>query len=481
MAFLVCLGSASASAEQPSAEEAEVPVGVIPLDDSARAGSLMQTVGGLLDEARFDVYIGDRLERSLAKRRVAPPDSRVSAKFAGLSATIASGVEHFFYKGNQSAIDALSPAFDLGMSHLDVLTRRPDYAAQVFEAGMVMIRAYDALDEDENARSVARALVESLPALEPSGANNPPEIISLVEAERQKLAEEGTILELEMLDGEECTGYVNGAPVDDEPVVVAADRSYMVTMDCGGSQAPVWRVEPRAGESLAVPISPGNPLEFSMQGDTFDQRRRAEAYLRMVAFWAGLPRMLGVSRVTEAESEESVLFVRAETDGEIVWSDGNNEEAITRGLARVLPSYRGQPAQQGDSSSDGLEEQVDWVGWSLVGGGAALVGVGAWVAVLAEGRAREIKCSPDTDYGTSAGECSDVDTLRFRDNAELETAESEVTRARIAGWGSLTAGVGLAAWGVWRLASAESPADQTVSVDGRPTAGGGMAIVRWRF
>ncbi len=481
VAWVVCLSPAVARAQAAKKEATTHRVAVVALDDGARSGSLMQTVSGLLDRAQFDVVMGERLRRVLAQRQVAKPRAAVAAKFAGMANVIADGVEQFFYKGNQAAIDKLSPVFDMGMADLEVLARRPDFAAQIYQAGLVMIRAYKNLHQEENAEAVAQLLVKSLPGLEPSPATAPPKIIRFIKSERDKLAQQKTTLAVEMVDDHDCTAYINGSPVEaKKPYPVAGATKYMVTMDCGGAAAPVWQLTVDKGAAVVAPVAPSDPLEVVMKSGDFRERRRAEAYLRLVAFWGDAPRVLGVTRAAAAHADETLLFVRVDHDGNAQWSDSTDERAISRGLARVLPSFHQTGAGVQPQPADA---KVDWVGWSLVGGGVALMGVGTWVAVAAEGRATQVECSPDTDYGTSASDCKGVDIVRFADQSELDKAESQVTWARVAGYGSLAVGVGLSAWGVWRLVSPEAPAagGAAVSVSAYPTARGAQASVRWRF
>lgn len=467
-------------------EEREHRVAVVALDDEARSGGVMQTVSGLLDGAKFDVMIGDRLEVALAERQVPAPRASVASKFSGLVNVIADGVEQFFYKGNEAAIAKLSPVFDMGMANLDVLARRPDFADQIFQAGLVMVRAYKNLGQDDNAEAVAQLLVKALPGLEPSAATAPPNIIRFMKKQRDRLAKEGTTLEVEMVRGKNCTAFINGSPVEPKSYPVAGGADYMVTMDCGGSAAPVWKLTVPVGAKVVAPVSPDDPMAMSMTSGDFRQRRKAEAYLRLVAFWSGAPRVLGVTRSAATETEESILFVRVAANGEAVWSDNTNERAISRGLARVLPEYR---KNVGDGEVPVVDDgggEIDWLGWSLVGGGVVVAGVGSWVALAAEDRALQIECSPDTDYGTREGDCEGVSVLTFADQNELEQAESEVTLARVAGYGSILAGVGLASWGLWRLAAPEGRPSQasseaSVSLEATPTRGGAMAGIRWHF
>lgn len=476
------LPTVAVAAPPSGEEERRYRVAVVALDDGARAGGLMQTVSGLLDGAKFDVLVGERLEALLDERKASAPRAEVATKFSDLPNIIADGVELFFYKGNEAAIAKLSPVFDMGMANLEVLARRPDFADQVYQAGLVMIRAYKNLEQNENAVAVAQLLVKSLPGLEPSAATAPPKIIRFMKEQRRALAKEGTRLSLEMVDGKDCTAFINGTPVEQKPYPVASGVEYMVTMDCGGSAAPVWTLELAEGEQVVAPVAPRDPLAFSMADGDFRARRMAEAYLRLVSFWSRAPRVLGVTRAAAADTDETVLFARVAAGGEAVWSDSTDERAISRGLARVLPEFRENVGADEIAAPGEASDEIDWLGWSLVGGGVALTGVGAWVALAAEDRALEIQCSPDTDYATSAADCEGVPVIAFADQDELEKAESQVTWARVAGYGSLTAGVGLAAWGVWRLASSEQRPDKaSVAFEARPTRGGAVAGLRWRF
>mgnify|MGYP006897006040 CR=1 FL=1 len=87
------------------------------------------------------------------------------------------------------------------------------------------------------------------------------------------------------------------------------------------AEAPVWRTTVDEGEHLTVPISSGSPLDYEMEDGGFTSRKTAENYLRMVQFWTGIPRVVGVKQKTPGESSEGVLVVRIDRDGSAAWSD----------------------------------------------------------------------------------------------------------------------------------------------------------------
>lgn len=503
VATLVLFVAAPAAAQE-AAPAAEAPltgggeadaeayrVAVVPLDQGAKSGALMERVHGLLDTAKFDVWAGQRLAEKVAKRQVPVPSRETAAKFSGLGTVIADGVESFFYKGHETAIERLTPVLDLGMNNLEVVARRPDFADQIYQAGLVVVRAYHNLEQLENAQATAQLLVRRLPGLQPSPSSVPPKIVRFMQVQRDALAKSNTMLKVDKIDGEGCTAYVNGTPIGEKAVPVSSRIDYFVTMDCGQSQAPVWRVRVPAGQTVVVPVAAGNPLDFAMADGTFESRRLAESHLRMVSFLVDSPRVLGVSQEMADDTEEKILVVRVEQTGRAIWSDSADERTISRVLARVLPEYEQGDGEAGAVGGPAVAAEADagstdWVGWSLVGGGAALTGVGVYAILAAGDRAAQIECSPDTAANPSAADCEGVETIYFANDQEISDAEGEVTMTRILGGTAIAAGLGLAGWGSWRLLSEPEPAvpndgGAELTVQAGPTTDGARVGLRLLF
>lgn len=489
------LAAADASAESGGeasggdAEETTRRVAVVSFDEGTQAGALIESVSELLDRAKYEVIAGSELRRRLGERQAGEVSDEVASKFAGISNRIGDGVKSFFYKGNETAVEELTPIFDLGMGHPEVLVRRPDFAEQIFQAGIVLVRAYKNLEREEDARAVVRRLARTLPGRKPSPSTAPPSIIRFFEDEREKVAKEGTRLELQTIGDEDCEAYVNGTSVGDETLAVAAGESYYVTLECGSRVAPVWQTTLEAGEHAKLPVSSQDPLEFTMENGNFQNRKRAEDYLRLISFWSGIPQTLGVKQ-QDAPGEsggegEGVLVVRVDGSGDATWSDTRKSEEIRRAITRVLPDYGSvDSADSGAGAAVAERDSGDnrWVDWVMVGGGAALIGTGALLTVTTERRARQVQCSPDT--GADPGNCRDVEVLRFDDDAEIEKAEREVAWARVGYWSAFAAGAGLAGWGIFRLATRDSHADDETAdaqfmASPRPDGASVGVQVRW--
>jgi hypothetical protein len=492
VAVIIAMAAAPAVAqdgETNGLEPESFRVAVVALDDGTKSGATTDTVSSLLDDAKFDVVAGERLESMLNDRQSRSIPSSVKSKFSGLTTAIAAGVEKFFYKGNNTAVERLAPLFDMGMSHPEVLARRPDYAQQVFEAGIVLIRAYKNLDQEDNARAVARLMIKTLPGLEASPATAPPKIVRYLQQQRETVGEDGTRLAVDIVDGEDCTTYVNGSPVQEREYVVAHEVSYYLTMDCGGDLAPVWRVDVKKGATATAPVAPEDPMSFVMKDGTFRQRRSAEAYLRMVAHYADVPRVLGVSREL-GDGDENLLVLRVERGGDALWSDSTDETKVRRVLAKVMPEYQmatSQPVGDLSASASTESRKPDWLGWGFVGGGVVAAGVGTFLVVGASGIENNIYCAPNFDPDTHDIDCSRWDQYTAR-QSELpdDFVDSELARAqrqRIIGWtvvGVGALGVGFGTYRLLKSGSAEisESANRVLML---PTLGPNQAGLQLRF
>ena len=122
---------AAAESEDSEVLERGRKVAVVALGAGASSGSVIETLLSLLDSRGFEVVSQVGVRRQMATALVRDPPRTVANQFVGLTSRIARGIEKFFYKGNQAALEILTPAFNLGMAHLDVLARRPDFASQV--------------------------------------------------------------------------------------------------------------------------------------------------------------------------------------------------------------------------------------------------------------------------------------------------------------------------------------------------------------
>jgi len=416
-------------------------VAMVALDDGTDSGALMHTVSNLLDRAEYDVVAGQRLAGALDARRADPVSERVAAKFRGIANVIGEGVRSFFYKGNETVVEKLTPVFDLGMGHPEVLVRRPDFADQIFQAGVVLVRAYINLDRREDAAAVAQLLARRLPGKEPAPSTAPPDIIRFFRKQRKTVADGGAELQVEKVGADDCTSYVNGSAVDNRTLTVAAEEPYYLTVECGDTQSPVWKRAFEPGERATVPVSAREPLAVAMTDTNFRERKRAEAYLRLVSYWTGIPEVLGVKQPTAETEGDAVLVVRVGADGSADWSDTSRTGEVNQAIARVMPDYQtpGGVAESGGG-------RMRWLDWTLAAGGVTFLAGGAAGGVVTENRARQIRCSTG-----AAGSCAGVSLLEFDSPGELRRAERQVNLARAGYISGLAVGAGLTTWGVWRL------------------------------
>lgn len=470
LAVLVCLGLSGAGGavaqEKPdgsdgsSGAEGPCEVGLVALDDSARSGSLANSVSELVGRSDCDVVAGVELRKRLEERQSPAPASKTASKFSGIGSTVSAGVKDFFYKGNDAAVAKLKPVFEMGVENLTVLARRPDYADQVYHAGIILVRAYLKMNEEGEAGKVADRLVTLFPSRRPSTETVPPNAVEFIAKRRRALEEGGTQLKVLKLDRARCKAFINGIPADEKAYPASSRQRYHLTMDCGSASGPVWSIKPTEGALAEAPVTDAHPFDYEMKSANFESRTRAEGILRNVAYWAGLNHVLGVS--SKGVGEESFLVVRQEKTGGAIWSDATDPRAIGRVLSKVWP-------EQADAAGGAWEEPVTplgagngasggggrkTVGFILGGTGLALTGGSLAYYFLGPVKYRKrMECTSasvgDPNLGPGAAGCEGIDPFESypesgtQEEQEAWVAESNATadRAEILAW----TGVGLGA------------------------------------
>lgn len=463
------VGTALGSAQADAATDKQQPtrtrrVAVVALGEGSKSGSVMQTLLTLLDDDGFEVLEEERLRRLIDTSVVPHTPPEISRQFVGLSTKIGEGIEKFFYKGNDSALEILTPVFNLGMAYPEVLARRPDIARQIFEAGLVMIRAYRNLKRHDDARRLARGLVEAFPGFDARSNSVPPVVVELLAKQREEMAAAGTKMQIDMVRGEGCQALVNGTAVGSSPFPVSAETKYFVTMECGSGAAPLWRVQPAESATTQVPIATRHPLDYVMPNGGFRHRKLAEAYLNMVTFWADSPRVLGVADAEDASASDSVILVHMGADGRAGWSDRADKKTVSRMLVRVMNDYGGRPlARDTEVSVQEDANRTDWLAWSLIGASVVAAGASTYGFVAADARAQELRCSPDVDSGATEAECAGVQKLSFANSQEFDDAARQVDVVNVVSGVGLAAGIGLAGWGIYRLSTERALANDALS------------------
>lgn len=470
ISFLALLLAVPAAAQ----EEAEAPptkrVGVFALDDSVRAQKLDQQVAEALGEAGLTVIHGYELQSIIESSIVPPPDSELASRFSSVSTVIGDGIKAFFYDGNTTAIERLSPVFDLGITHREVLTRRPDLADQVYEAGVVLLRAYQNEGQEDEMEAIGSLLVKTFPTRSPSPNTVPPKIIKYLQERSAELAQGGAELEFVGVGQGECIGYVNGAKVEGNAFPVSPGYDYFLRLDCGKSDSVVWRTTVSPSERKVVPVTSINPLDHEMESSSIEARRKTEDYMATLAHWANLHAVVGVSRKA-APGQDGVLVGRMER-GATSWSDGVQNKSVRTALQRVFPEIaRDIPniGSEGEAQASGGGWTSDTIGWIFSGVGVGSAAGGAVVLILAEQRARQLLCSETApnDVQRPASECDEdilADLSGQQATDEYQRLSDEVKRNRIIGWTLVGVGAASLGYGVYRFVTADESDGQKTTL-----------------
>lgn len=468
---------AAASAESTGGGE-PARAALVSLGEGSIVGEAVSRVEDLLETAGVEVVTHEQLADLLDARRSLGVPAELSAQFAGLTDGIADGVEKFFYKSDQSAVARLQPLFSLGVDHPEVLSRRPDYARQVFEAGVVLVRAYTRLSDEAAARLTARQMVMALPGLNASAATAPPKIIQFLHEEREALAEGASELVVEVVDGAGCAAYVNGTPVRGRAYPVEAGRAYFLRVECGREAAPIWRWEAVEGATSRVLIGREDPLELALGDGGVPRERALQGYLEMIALWSGVPDSIGVA---PAAGGGGVVLVGKMGAGEPTWSEAGRVAGVDRMLARVMPGY----SLSGGASVPDPEPVVvgsarRWGAWGWTGAGVASVGSATYLLHRASAMQTRVECAANVEPDHTAQRCARWETF----GAELEESwvrrqYRRAHRMRLAAWP--LAGVGAVAlgYGLFQLLRPVEAQRPIVDLRPGPTAVG--ASIRARF
>lgn len=111
-----------------------------------------------------------------------------------------------------------------------------------------------------------------------------------------------------------------------------------------------------------------------------------------------------------------------------------------------------EPSENEGGDSTAARGGVDLLGWTLTGVGSAVLTAGTVSVWVAERRARRLRCSAASE-GSAAEGCDGVDPYAGLSPSEFDAKRKGVRVRRAVGLGLGAAGVGLATWGIVRLAS----------------------------
>ncbi len=464
--------ASTAAAQQPQR------AAVVPLDDAARSRGLDAEAARVLRPTQMTVLQGEELDSWLRKRREPEPSSEVLAQFAPATETIAKGVERFFYMSPERALPSIEPVLDLAWNNPAVLAFRPDLADQIWQAGIVLVRAYAATKGHDEALAQAERLVTLLPTRETDPKLVPPDARKLLEEARVRLAAGGATLRLSAPDPERCTLYVNGARAQPQQTyVVDPSGSYFAHADCSQpSTPPIWRAIIARDRAVEMLVPPVEPQSFRPASTTEEVgRRAAEWYLQATAQLADTDVTVGVASPAD---DEAVVLVRYDrTTQTITWSDADYAGSIRRGMPRIFPEYA-------NLLTDGAEPPtvratapaprgVDWPGFALVALGGAAAGTGTVLLVTSARQSRLLDCAVNNPSPPQDPNCDGLRDDIFFDDFSRETRKVGSARAVgvvLVGTGAIAIG-----YGVYRLIRGPSRAPEAAGV--RVAASG--LEVRW--
>lgn len=452
LVFLFLSLSAPAFAQQGK-------VAVIPFDKTDGSRAAASRMAEMLAGAGRDVVDGGPVFEAVSQHRIDVP-IEVAEEFVGVSERIAQGGNDFFYKGENQALEILSPLLELGVRHFAYLASRPDLVPQFYEAGLIVLRAFQGLKRPDDVKATANLLARLFPALSPSLKTAPPDVLEMMRNAKASVLENGGAKVGVRVEGiDNCRRYLNGTPIGDGSYPVASQTPVYVFVECQGRRSGVWELRLASGRNVVVPIVPGYEDNFAMSDDSYQSRRDAELVMQAIAFWGGFDEVVGL-RQPATQQTAPTLFGHLR-EGHVTWTE-----------TRDVPAFVGFVEKTFDvqvAAGAAPETRTDYAAWSLVGGGAlAALGGGAMV-LWGNATAQDILCSGSALQQPDAGDCSGVQTPLSE--SEFETERTKANVLRIGGISLVGAGVVALAWGVWRLV------DDDVPEQIRPTGGG----ISWQF
>lgn len=411
----------------------------------------------VLRPTQMTVLHGPELGTWIRKRRAPQPTAEVLEQFGPATQAIAKGVEQFFYMSAEKAVPLLEPVVDLAWHHPDVLAFRPDLADQIWQAGIVLVRALAETSGTDDAQKQALRLVTLFPSRDTDPKVVPPDIRKLLNDARDELGAAGAKVRLSAPDPDRCALFLNGGVAEPQQTyVVDPQGSYFAHTDCSEPTAPpVWTVAVVANQTTESFIAPVEPQGFRATED----RRLTEWYLQAVAGLADTDVTVGVM----ATDDEAVVLVRYDRATQsIVWSDDEYSDSIRRGMPRIFPEFADvfdsgnqEPAIRAPSRRE--PRPVDWVGVGAVGGGLLLGGVGTYMVVSASRQGRLLDCAVNNPSPPTDRDCAGLRDDIFFDDFAGETRK--VGSVRVGGYVMIGLGVLAAGFGVYRFV--RPPAAQT--------------------
>jgi hypothetical protein len=453
------------------AEESPSEVGILAADNAPGSLDAAERLADGLNARGAVVYDGEAMRLKLDRTLVDPAEQGSTP--AGLTESISRGIRQFFYQSRRDAVETLRKAVDRGLHHLPALARRPDLADQVYEAGIVLVRAARITEtpgsSGDASTSLARETVQRLathfPTRTPSMETAPPEIVDLFEKAHAKTATQETVLELEVPNN--CTATLNGMAAGGSTIAVAPDAPYLIRLDCGGKTSRLRSVALRRGDRRLLPLFMGEPIpegQAAFDGTSPFGESIAENQLRRALAWSGVDSLLAVHQRGRGPSRRTTVTHLASggSPTSTTWEGRFDAEAYLNETFDLGPSA--------DSDRSVAEVPIDGGGGrgldiGLVAAGGVSVAASSWLLVAAAKNQRLLRCSANASDPLPSSRCEGASTRGVTlTPAATDTREAQVNRQRILGITLGAVGVAGATWGLIRMLTA-SEKPQTADHD----------------
>ena len=441
-----------------SAQEAPARIGVLSLD---RQPGSVRVTGQLVDHLRStDAVVHGRTGvRALLDGAVVDPSEQGEAP-SGLTESIAKGIRQFFYQSRDDAVTTLEQAVDRALNHLPALARRPALADQVFEAGIVLVRAARITEAPASAESTspslavetARRLMAAFPSRTPSAETAPPAIVELFEQARAETAARQTTLRLE-IPSDDCTGLINGMTTGRSTVHVAPEMTYYVQLDCRQETSPLRSLALQEGQARVVPLFVGASLPAAPDVFSDTDPQEVERQLERTLAWSGLTTLLGVRQSGKGPSRRTtVLHLSSQDPPKSTQYEGRfRPQEFTKevlGLDSTLDS------EAVTSEATVRRDRSPGRGFDIgvLAGGAVSLAASSGLFVAAAKNHRLLRCSANATEPFPRERCRGASTQGVTlSQSDASSREAQINRQRILGVTLGAVGVAGATWGIVRL------------------------------
>lgn len=440
------------------AEEGPARIGVLSLDRQPGSASVARQ---LVDHLRStDAVVHDRSAvRAMLEGTIVDPSERGEAP-SGLTESIAKGIRQFFYQSREDAVTTLEQAVDRALNHLPALARRPALADQVFEAGIVLVRAARITEAPASADSTspslavetARRLTAAFPSRTPSAETAPPAIVELFEQARAETAARQTTLRLD-IPSDGCTGLINGMATDRSKVHVAPDKTYYVQLDCRRETSQLRSLALKEGQARIVPLFLGASLTAAPDVFSDTDREEVTSQLERTLAWSGLTTLLGVRQSGKGPSRRTtVLHLSSQDPPKSTQYEGRfRPEEFTKevlGLDSIRDNEVVSPeAMVRRDRSPGRGFDI-----GVLAGGAVSLAASSGLFVAAAKNHRLLRCSANATEPFPRERCDGASTQGVTlSQSDASSREAQINRQRVLGVTLGAVGVAGATWGIVRL------------------------------